>query len=85
MSDALHAGVPAHAVEAARDTLGAALAVGRTLPGHLGTELIARAQESFIASLRLTAVVAAAIVAGIALATALLSPRATSSRPDAHP
>jgi MFS transporter, DHA2 family, multidrug resistance protein len=85
MSDALHAGIPAHAVEAASDTLGAALAIGRNLSGDLGRELIARAQESFVASLRLTAVVAAAIVAGIALATVLFSPPETSSRPDAHP
>src|SRR5262249_30193193 len=74
MSDAVHAGIPAHAVEAARDTLGAALATGRKLSDHLGTELIARAQEAFIGSFRLSALVSAVIVAGIALATALVSP-----------
>ncbi len=85
MSDAVHAGIPAHAVEAARDTLGAALAIGRQLSDRLGAELIARAQEAFIGSLRLSAVVSAVIVAGIALATALVPDADTSSHPNAHP
>jgi DHA2 family multidrug resistance protein-like MFS transporter len=83
MSDVVQAGIPPDAAEAARDTLGAALAIGRELSGHLGMELIATAQEAFLASLRLSAVVSAVIVAGIAVATALGSFRdAPSPRQD---
>ena len=58
------------APEAARDTLGAALAIGRDLGGQRGEELIATAREAFVGSLRLTAVVSAVIVAVIGIVAA---------------
>ena len=58
------------APEGARDTLGAALAIGRDLGGQRGEELIATAREAFVGSLRLTAVVSAVIVAVIGIVAA---------------
>jgi DHA2 family multidrug resistance protein-like MFS transporter len=58
------------APEPARDTLGAALAIGRDLGGQRGEELIATAREAFAGSLRLSAVVSAVIVAVIGIVAA---------------
>ncbi len=70
----------AHAtVDAARDTLGAALAVAEHLPGPLGTELAREAREAFASSLRLTSAIAAVLVIGIAILAALSLKRAPTS------
>jgi MFS transporter, DHA2 family, multidrug resistance protein len=79
-------GIPGEALAAARDTLAAALAVGEKLPGKLGLELVAAAREAFTSSLRLTALVSAVIVLGLAIATArFLRPAASTSRKMAPP
>src|SRR5262245_30760520 len=70
MADAAQAGIPEHLADAARDTLGAALAIGRSLGGQRGEDLVTTAREAFVTSLRLAAVVSAVIVALIAIATA---------------
>jgi DHA2 family multidrug resistance protein-like MFS transporter len=57
------------ALDAARDTLGAAVAVAAQLPGESGAELVAAARQAFTKGLQLTAVLSAAI----ALAAAVLS------------
>jgi len=77
MADAGHAGIPEHLAEAARETLGAALAIGKVLGGQPGEDLVATAREAFVTSLRLAAVVSALIVAVIAIVTArnLRAPR----------
>ena len=66
------------APEAARDTLGGAVAVADRVPG--GAELLSVAQQSFVAGLQLTSLVAAviaaviAVVAGVALREPAPSP-----------
>src|SRR5262249_20922380 len=67
-------GIPAPAVEVARDTLGAALATAKGLGDPLGTELVSVARDAFVTSLQLAAVVSAVICVGLAIATARLLP-----------
>jgi DHA2 family multidrug resistance protein-like MFS transporter len=67
------AGVPPEAAEAAKDTLGAAVAAGDELPAQLGTELVDAAREAFTQALQLGAALSAAVALGAAvLALALL-------------
>ncbi len=73
MTGAVPASVPAGAAEAARATLGGALAAAERLPGEAGTALLDAARTAFAQSLTLTAIVSAVVVAGLAvLAVALL-------------
>ena len=64
----IDAGFPG-APEAARDTLGGAVAVAGQVPG--GAELLTVAQQSFVAGLQLTSVIAAGIAAAIAVVAAV--------------
>jgi DHA2 family multidrug resistance protein-like MFS transporter len=68
MAHALPSGIPFPAAEAARSTLGGALAEAGRLPGSAGAELLGSAREAFVQALE----TAAAISAGVALATAIL-------------
>ena len=61
--------VPPEAMEAARSTLGGAVAVAAQLPNGLGAELLGTAREAFTQAFRLTA----ALSAAVALITALLA------------
>ena len=65
--------IPAPAADAARDTLGGALAIAQTLPGELGATLAAAAQGAFVDALHFVAGVAVigAVVTAIAAAIAL--------------
>ena len=72
MADALPSGVPPDAVEAARDTLGGAVAVAAPLPDPLGAEVLRTAREAFVAALELSAAISAAIVLALAVAAAIL-------------
>jgi DHA2 family multidrug resistance protein-like MFS transporter len=73
VADAIPPGVPAQAADAARDTLGGAIAIAQTLPGELAAALTVVAQTAFVDALRFVAAVAVigavvtAIVAAIAL------------------
>jgi DHA2 family multidrug resistance protein-like MFS transporter len=69
MADAVPGGVPPEAMEAARGTLGGALAVAERLPAQLGAGLLGTAREAFAQAFE----VAAAISAAIALATAIVA------------
>jgi MFS transporter, DHA2 family, multidrug resistance protein len=69
MAGAVPEGVPPEAAEAARGTLGGALAVAERLPGRLGAELLGTARHGFAQAFELTA----AICAGLALVTAILA------------
>ena len=69
VADALPAGVPFEAAEAARYTLGGAVAAARLLPDPIGPELVAAARQAFTHSFE----AAAAVNAGLAVATALLA------------
>jgi DHA2 family multidrug resistance protein-like MFS transporter len=79
MVDAVPPGVSLEAAEAARGTLGSALALASQLPGPLGAALLGTARRAFTQGLQLTAVISAAtVVAAAILATVTLS----RARPD---
>ena len=67
--------VPPEAAEAARRTLGGAVAVAAQLPEHLGAALLAAAHEAFATALQVAAVTSAAIMACLAVLAALLLQR----------
>jgi DHA2 family multidrug resistance protein-like MFS transporter len=76
MLDASLTSVPADAMDAARSTLGAAVAVAEQLPGHLATQVTASAHHAFTQALELTAITSAAIVMVTAMLAARLARRA---------
>ena len=65
-------GVPAHAVEAARETLGGATAAAEKLPGAVGAELLGVAREAFVHSMELTVAICAVVAAATAVAAAIV-------------
>jgi MFS transporter, DHA2 family, multidrug resistance protein len=69
IEDEVPAGVPPGAAEAARDTLGAAVAAGDELPGRLAPELVDAAREAFTQALQL----AAGLSAAVAISAAVLA------------
>jgi MFS transporter, DHA2 family, multidrug resistance protein len=69
MAHAVPGGVPQVATEAARATLGGALAVAERLPDQLGAELLLVARDAFVQAFEL----AAAISAGLVLVTAIVA------------
>jgi DHA2 family multidrug resistance protein-like MFS transporter len=84
IADAVPAGVPPGAADAARDTLGGAVAVAGQLPDRLGQALLAAARQAFIQGLHLAfAVSAAAAVAAAVLAAVLLHRLRRSTEPEA--
>jgi DHA2 family multidrug resistance protein-like MFS transporter len=72
MADAIPAGVPPQAAEAARDTLGGALAVAEQLSDQLGGPLVEAARQAFTSGLQLAFAISAAIAVGIAILVAVL-------------
>jgi MFS transporter, DHA2 family, multidrug resistance protein len=80
IDDSVPPGVPADAAEAARDTLGGAVAAGDELPGQLAPELVDAAREAFTQALQVAATLNAAVAIGAAiLAVALLQRVRTGS------
>jgi DHA2 family multidrug resistance protein-like MFS transporter len=71
LADAVPAGVPIAAAEAARDTLAEALTVAGELPGGVGTTLIEVARGAFIQGLHVTALIS--LIAAVALAVFVLA------------
>jgi DHA2 family multidrug resistance protein-like MFS transporter len=67
IDDAVPEGVPPETADAARDTLGAAVAAGEALPGPLALELVDAAREAFTQSLQLVALISAAVAVGAAI------------------
>jgi DHA2 family multidrug resistance protein-like MFS transporter len=80
--------VPVDAMDAARSTLGAAVAVAQQLPGQLAGELTALASGAFTVALEVTAISSAGIVIMTAILTAMLVRRAqtalVTTLPDGH-
>jgi len=72
MVDAVADGVPSEAAQAARDTLGGALAVAERLPDQLAADLLATAREAFAQSFELTAAICVAVVIATAIVAAIL-------------
>ena len=83
----LPAGIPDEAIEAARDTLGGAVAAAASLPGELGAMLLDTAREAFVAGMQLSAAIAAVVAAGLAVMAlvALRSVGLPGSEPAAGP
>jgi MFS transporter, DHA2 family, multidrug resistance protein len=80
MGNVVPNGVSPDVIEAARNTLGGALAMAERLPDQIGAELLARAREAFTQAFRLTAAISAVIsLATGLLAMALLRPGRVSS------
>jgi DHA2 family multidrug resistance protein-like MFS transporter len=79
--DAIPDGVPPEAAEAARATLGAAVAVAGRLPAQAGAELLAAARGAFTQSLELTAAICAVVAIGIAVLAAVLLRHVPSANP----
>jgi DHA2 family multidrug resistance protein-like MFS transporter len=73
VADTLPAGIPAGVADAARDTLGGALAIAQTLPAELAAAVGDVARTAFVDALQLVAAVAAigAVITAIAAAAAL--------------
>jgi MFS transporter, DHA2 family, multidrug resistance protein len=80
IADAIPEGVPSEAAEAARATLGAAVAVAGRLPDDVGAALLAAARGAFTQSLELTASLCAVAALGIAVLVAVLLRQVPPSR-----
>jgi MFS transporter, DHA2 family, multidrug resistance protein len=83
--EAIPAGLPPETAAEARETLGGALAAANHLPDQLGTSLVDAARESFTNGLQLTAMIAGAIAAAVAvLAVVMLRGVRSDSQADAE-
>jgi DHA2 family multidrug resistance protein-like MFS transporter len=71
VTDTLPAALPEPAADAARETLGGALAVAGQLPGDLGAALTSASRTAFMTGMHLAALVAAGVLAVAALACAV--------------
>jgi MFS transporter, DHA2 family, multidrug resistance protein len=82
VADALPSGIPAQVADAARDTLGGALAIAETLPAELAAAVVSAAQVAFVDALHLVAAVAGigAVVTAV-LAAVMLRGVAPRSEP----
>jgi DHA2 family multidrug resistance protein-like MFS transporter len=72
LTGALPAGIPPKTAEAARDTLGGAVAAAGQLPDQLGQALLRAAHEAFTQGLHVAFSISAAAVIGAATLTAIL-------------
>jgi DHA2 family multidrug resistance protein-like MFS transporter len=70
VADAVPAGVPHEAADAARDTLGGAVAASGGLPDEIGGAVVHAAREAFTQGLQVTAVICAAVL-GVAAVLAV--------------
>jgi DHA2 family multidrug resistance protein-like MFS transporter len=85
LTGALPAGIPSKTAEAARDTLGGAVAAAGQLPDQLGQALLRAAHEAFTQGLHVAFSISAAAVIGAATLTAiLLRHLGPSSEPEAR-
>jgi DHA2 family multidrug resistance protein-like MFS transporter len=67
MANAIPTGVPAEAAEAARDTLGGAVAAASQLPDQVATALLNASHTAFAEGLHLTAIIATILMIGAAI------------------
>jgi DHA2 family multidrug resistance protein-like MFS transporter len=71
VTDALPPDVPAQVADAARDTLGGAVAVAESLPEELGSALVAAAQMAFMDAFHVVVAVSAALAVVTAIGAAI--------------
>jgi DHA2 family multidrug resistance protein-like MFS transporter len=72
LAESIPAGVPPESAEAARGTLGGAVAAVERLPDPLGAALLGAAREAFTLAFQLTAAICAAVVVATAIMVAVL-------------
>jgi DHA2 family multidrug resistance protein-like MFS transporter len=72
IADGIPQGVPPHAADAARDTLGAAVSVSGGLPSPLASQLLDAARGAFTHGLQVAALTSAVVAAGMAVVAASL-------------
>lgn len=72
MASAVPAGVPHSVAEAARDTLGGAVAAAQQLPGETGTALLAIASDAFARAFEITVGICGAVAVAAAMLAAIL-------------
>jgi DHA2 family multidrug resistance protein-like MFS transporter len=72
MADAIPAGIPEQAAQAARGTLGGAVSVAEQLPEALGAELLGAAREAFAHAFGATAAISAALAIVVAILAVVL-------------
>ena len=77
-------GLPAEAMEAARDSLGGALAAAEQLSGPTGVALAAAARGAFGQAFELTAIICAAVALAAAVVAAVTLRQAGPAEPEAH-
>jgi DHA2 family multidrug resistance protein-like MFS transporter len=85
VAGAVPAGVPADIAEAARGTLGGAVAAAGQLPDQLGATLLPTAQAAFTQGLQVAAGISAVVMIGAAGLAAVLLRRVAASTADARP
>jgi MFS transporter, DHA2 family, multidrug resistance protein len=86
IADGIPDRTPADEADAARDTLGGAVAAGDQLPGPLAGELLDAAREAFTQGVQVAALTSAVIAAATAvLVVVLLRERRARSEPDQEP
>ena len=83
VGDAITGTFPPDTVEAARDTLGAALSVAQTFGGQLGANLVDASRGAFAVAFQSAALASAVITLIAAAATALVLGRASPKEPGA--
>jgi DHA2 family multidrug resistance protein-like MFS transporter len=72
MANAVPAGVPHSVADAARDTLGGAVAAAQQLPGETGTALLAVATDAFARAFEITVTICGAVAVAAAMLAAIL-------------
>jgi MFS transporter, DHA2 family, multidrug resistance protein len=82
MADTVPEGIGPELMDAARGTLGGAVAAARQLPGQSGVELLGAARDAFVQAFELTAAICAFIVMATAIVTLVLLRRV---RPGSEP
>jgi MFS transporter, DHA2 family, multidrug resistance protein len=85
MADAAPGGVPPEAMQAARGTLGGAVAVAEQLPGQLGAVMLGAAREAFTHAFQLAAAISAVISLATAIVAVLLLRRVRTGEHEGQP
>ncbi len=81
LGDALPAGIPPEAQEAARDTLGGAVAAAMQLPDTAAADFLDTARDAFTDGLQVTALASVLVAAATAMLVTLVLRRAGAAGP----
>ena len=85
MAGAIPTGVPSQAAQAARSTLGGAMAEAGKLPGDVAPQLVGTARDAFMQAFELTAVVCAVIAVATAILVAVVLRGVRAGEPAMEP